>query len=1028
MSESLRDSAKRHLKKASQLVQKEKNTEALIELEKAEEAVKRVKANDILLYAQTLKGCIMQTVGAYEEALKIHSLALKKTDEFLSKDPDNKLCQSSFQMNLDAVFDIGNIFYEMGRFRQAKNCYGLHLFISQKLLKTDPENVAYQLDVAMTLNNLGNLLWNMGRIEEAKQRYEKALEMYEKLLNNDPENVAYQSSVAMTLNNLGILLSDMRSIEEAKQRYEKALDMRQKLLNNDPENVAYQLSVAMTLNNLGNLLSDMGHIEEAKQRYEEALEKVYTEPMQYLTIGKKSGSIIRFIEFNLELAKKGNQYDQMKCLKEAVELCKKYQDFLIKYELKHERELVTGAGLSAYIDFLLKNIRAEPDAGKRAGEYEKAIKTVEKLKSVGEDEAISKLCDSTSYYLSGRKLVNEALSSKQPDLKRLKQAMEQFKKATETYEKANVCYCVYTGLFEVLKEIEKPEEIDVLRLKKVVEEVTKALSDDVNPSICASFKNLPQIFEEKDCKTREKLLFDFLEKINSIDYRLLENLFEYVHRKTKDYFEEPFNPIKMIYENWKLKIIFDDPEKVKGKLTIKAGNRTLFNRLLTPEERKNNSLEIDYFEKKYFPEGKDEITFSVRGQKKPVIRSIDYFESIPGNKKIRILQHDCCNISFEGSNLRIAAVQLKYHVYGENSVVKLTTDEAYHRKVMAILEDIKEKANIVVFPEFSIPFEYLEEIQQYADENGIIIVAGSHYVQEKNIENYGKLFIREFEEEDLRKNISPIVIPDSKIVHNEKMLAAWDERGCGFEEGMETGTLNHILKLREDFRVGIMICYEYVNSDLRQRLIRACDVILVPQTNPAPDIFYRKADSELNIQLCTGNRAHVMANGIYTWGKDKTIIHGGHTGVVLTLDKHSYSKLGENETVIKPVDDVMEQFVYIMSLNTDFNASRDTQQGQEPIILKLIHIFEEAEIPGKLKEKGSEFVKLINRINSCNDHNELKCMLIKERGSIEKKIDGIETSLIKQFSPLMNKHIQNLDERKIEELKEKCLFLVIPNN
>ncbi|AKJ37207.1 nitrilase-related carbon-nitrogen hydrolase [Methanosarcina barkeri] len=407
------------------------------------------------------------------------------------------------------------------------------------------------------------------------------------------------------------------------------------------------------------------------------------------------------------------------------------------------------------------------------------------------------------------------------------------------------------------------------RLKKVVEEVIITLSDDVNPSICASFKDLPQIFEEKDCKTRDKLLFDFLEKINSIEYRPLESLFEYIHRRTKDYFEEPFNPIKLIYENWKLKIIFDDPEKVKGKLTIKAGSRTLFNKFLTFEERENNILEIDYLEKKYFPEGKDEITFSVRGQKKPVIRSIDYFENIPGNKKIRILQHDCCNNSFEGSNLRIAAVQLKYHAYGEDSIVKLTADETYYRKVMAILEAVKEKADIVVFPEFSIPFEYLEEIQQYTDENGIIVVAGSYYVQEKNLMKYGKLFTREFGDEDLRKNISPIVIPDSKIVHNEKALAARDERGCGFEEGMEAGEVNHILKLREDLRIGIMICYEYVNDELRKRLIRACDVILVPQTNPSPKIFYRKANSELNIQLCAGNRAHIMVNGIYTWGNDK---------------------------------------------------------------------------------------------------------------------------------------------------------------
>ena len=78
--------------------------------------------------------------------------------------------------------------------------------------------------------------------------------------------------------------------------------------------------------------------------------------------------------------------------------------------------------------------------------------------------------------------------------------------------------------------------------------------------------------------------------------------------RSKDYFEEPFNP-NLIYKNWKLKIIFDDPEKVKGKLTIKAGNKILFDRALTQEEIKNNLIEIDYLERKYFPAGKDEIIF-----------------------------------------------------------------------------------------------------------------------------------------------------------------------------------------------------------------------------------------------------------------------------------------------------------------------------------------------------------------------------------------------------------------------------------
>ncbi len=51
----------------------------------------------------------------------------------------------------------------------------------------------------------------------------------------------------------------------------------------------------------------MGRIEEAKEKYEKALE-IFTEPMQYLTIGRKSNSIIRLIELNTEQAEKANKF------------------------------------------------------------------------------------------------------------------------------------------------------------------------------------------------------------------------------------------------------------------------------------------------------------------------------------------------------------------------------------------------------------------------------------------------------------------------------------------------------------------------------------------------------------------------------------------------------------------------------------------------------------------------------------------------------------------------------------------------
>jgi tetratricopeptide (TPR) repeat protein len=323
----------------------------------------------------------------------------------------------------------------MGCIEDAKKRYEKALEMRQKLLNNDPENVVYQSDVGGTLNNLGNLLSNMGRIEETKERYEKALEMRQKLLENDPENVAYQSNVAMTLNNLGILLSDMGRIDDAKERYEKALEMRQKLLETDPENVVYQSDVATTLNNIGLLLSNMGRIDDAKERYEETL-GFFTEPMQYLTIGRKSQAIIKVIELNLNLAEEETNYrKQMDYLEESYQLCKENQEFFITYGFRHERKLVMEAGFSAYVDYVMKNIRWEKDSKKRAIGYEKAIKAIEKLGKIGDDEEVEKIASSTVCYLEGRKLVNEALTSEQPDLELIKQAANQFKDAKETYKR-----------------------------------------------------------------------------------------------------------------------------------------------------------------------------------------------------------------------------------------------------------------------------------------------------------------------------------------------------------------------------------------------------------------------------------------------------------------------------------------------------------------------------------------------------------------------------------------------------------------
>jgi len=471
----------------------------------------------------------------------------------------------------------------------------------------------------------------------------------------------------------------------------------------------------------------------------------------------------------------------------------------------------------------------------------------------------------------------------------------------------------------------------------------------------------------------------------------------------------------------------------------------------------------------------EEIVFKIAGQEtKSVTRPIEFYEYLD-DLKVCILKHDCKeNILINSKLLNIAVVQLKYKIIKDGRVIKLTIDEslekklfeagdekevnnfrkekeAYWKKVIRILEAVKEKVKVVVFPEFSIPFELLPEIQKYADENKIIVVAGSHYVTEENLDKYKDLFMSEVQSKDLRKNICPIVIPSSKIVHTEKLLPAAVERKFLSTEGMNYGELKHIFEISDNLNLGILICFEYLNK-LRIRFIDTCDIIVVPQTNPNTDRFYQAAKEDLDNPQDPSNKAYIMANGIFSFedkmsGENK--ISGGSSGLLMTLDKNGH-KVQIEEAIKKPIDGIYEQFVLLASINTEFNPARDIAKGQVAIISKWIPVIEEQEIlerANNLTEKKiSPLVALLD--GDLEKQETLTNIIENERKKIDDearkfieilqettKYDGeglknllkSNVSIIKKYSPLMyEENAKDLANLTPEEIKEKCCPVFIP--
>ena len=998
-------------------------------------------------------GVLLTDMGKPEDAKNKYERALQMREALLATDTKNTTYQSDVATTLN---NLGNLLFHVNKPEDAKNKYERALQMREALLATDTKNTTYQSDVATTLNNLGNLLFDVSKPEDAKDKYERSLEIYKALLATDTKNTVYQSDVANMFNNLGALLADMDKPEDAKDHSERALQMHEYLLATDTKNTVYQSNVANTLNNLGNLLFYVNKPEDAKDKYERSLEiynallatntqntvyqsrvastlnnlgtllsdmddkkealdcyqkslAIYTEPMQYLTIKAKARAIINIIQLISGCAEEStNAYRKLNYFKKVYETYIEHENFFSEYELLHERRLVKEAGLSAHIQYLMINARNEDNKEKRIVEYETCIQEVEQIADTEDDEKLKELWTSVIYYLKGRQFVNRAMQSDPPDRELMEKAIKQFESAKDRYEQANVCYCIYTVLLE-LESIEVLDDEAVSRMKNLLEYAIESLPEKMDHTVRSAFHEIGVLLDDRNLKTDPEM-FERLNKcITKIDYYALREHFSHISCKIMTYLKEPFSP-NVSYSNWELHITFDEPEKVQGKLTIKAGDMIIFDETLQKRHK---------IHPKHRPQTKDETITFITEKGRNVTREITYSEEIKCDDDyidVHFLEHDC-NRPNTGGNFNVAIVQLKYHLKKEGHTLVIEDDEAYHKKVIAILDAIKGKADLVVFPEFSIPSDYLPEMKRYSDENGIVIVAGSHYVTDATLDNYSDMFDHKFDENELLKNISPVIIPSSgKIYHTEKILPAKAERSLFFEEGMTQGTLNRIFKLNGNVIFGVMICFDFVNDKLRKRITDACNIVLVPQTNPSTGRFYKIGDKEFDNPRWAENKAYIMANGIFTYNdrtrnNDGKKIMGGNSGVILTLDKDT-AKNSE-----KPIiNSVHEQAIMLASLNMNFFSARDIQIAQIPVTCKLINIFEESEVL-KSEEDGKNpqaFFDLLEKIDYCEDKNELKQLLADN------------DSLIRSHSPLMHEKISgDLANLRLDEIKDRCANIII---
>ncbi len=358
----------------------------------------------------------------------------------------------------------------------------------------------------------------------------------------------------------------------------------------------------------------------------------------------------------------------------------------------------------------------------------------------------------------------------------------------------------------------------------------------------------------------------------------------------------------------------------------------------------------------------------------------------------------------------VASIQIQCEImYSENAWRPVCNDD-YINKIFNIIYFVKSKVNCVVFPELSVPFAMLSELKKLADREHILIIAGSHYIERKNLNLYKQLFDHQFEEKDMRKSICPLIIPGKKILHIEKIHPSKEEDVGYNEPGMKRGELQGIFSIG-NHNFGLLICSDFLNPNLISRINKKAHLVIVPQFNGRMDRFYDVANSVFQnpnnivraivLANATGSKAaggSALFRNVSRGDQQRFKEKYGYEFAALMLAEKLQNKL----TLIK------EESILYVKINLASSSDRTPSvwtREQHPIDYQRIPI---------IHNKGN-IVNVFNAIKKADDVD--SCIRIATNRDNQ--------TLIQQTSNILFSNIQNLENLTLEEIKERFQAVII---
>lgn len=175
-----------------------------------------------------------------------------------------------------AAYWLGHHHYRQKRLEEAKKCWTEYLRTSEQLIRGDPRNEEWRMELSYALNNLGAVARDQGRIGEALSYFKRSAGLKAGVLSSRPHDDTLRYDLIDTLSWVSSGDESEGRLSEAAAGYAEQIGMLRTLVANKPDALLWQRRLANLLLSDGQVAVSRGRLDDARARIEESIARLTT--------------------------------------------------------------------------------------------------------------------------------------------------------------------------------------------------------------------------------------------------------------------------------------------------------------------------------------------------------------------------------------------------------------------------------------------------------------------------------------------------------------------------------------------------------------------------------------------------------------------------------------------------------------------------------------------------------------------------------------------------------------------------------